>query len=543
MSAHGPLDVLRTRLRSGIATAQAAEDDRRDPLFESWWPVAEEPPKRLVPHQLDSGQTVRRWIETAESVLGTGGTPSASDVDALIGQYATWLAKEPSRLIWTARHPWQWLDELHESLRRRGYDQADPRTFLICWYLCCWAVEAMTKALVCPDCALPSTDRAVVEPLAARTRFLVLSEPLRHRGVPSSAWFSREALNGEAVTCVLGANSWNRMLDRIRDSRWGWLQHLNGFGAYPPLAEASGRALEHELRLLVFTDVRRPAGTCLALRADLPHLPVRPGPEDRSVQDEVTTKHLLPRFRLATAASLGLRSGGRAVTARMPDALRPAMSWVHDAMPPVCAIGVVVAMAVTGWLVAKGDFHAAAEAALSTYVTIGVGVLLNGPLFAALWLLRWPAAAIIGVIALAGLNPSWWRDGLPPLFVVGHVPISAVTVVLAAGAYGYLVVEARNHRVDAAFTMPRALAVQAIGTLHAVLIALIGLLFVIPEFGEDGMALRGLLTGHDCVAAYRVLADTTAWCLAAGVFSQILWDDRSITAPLAHTRWQSERPR
>ena len=26
--------------------------------------------------------------------------------------------------------------------------------------------------------------------------------------------------------------------------------------------------------------------------------------------------------------------------------------------------------------------------------------------------------------------------------------------------------------------------------------------------------------------------------LAAGVFSQILWDDRPITAPLAHLRWR-----
>jgi hypothetical protein len=36
----------------------------------------------------------------------------------------------------------------------------------------------------------------------------------------------------------------------------------------------------------------------------------------------------------------------------------------------------------------------------------------------------------------------------------------------------------------------------------------------------------------------RVLL-ATAWCLAVGVFSQILWDDRPITAPLAHLSWRS----
>ena len=28
-------------------------------------------------------------------------------------------------------------------------------------------------------------------------------------------------------------------------------------------------------------------------------------------------------------------------------------------------------------------------------------------------------------------------------------------------------------------------------------------------------------------------------CLAVGVFSQILWDDRPITAPLAHLSWRN----
>ena len=41
--------------------------------------------------------------------------------------------------------------------------------------------------------------------------------------------------------------------------------------------------------------------------------------------------------------------------------------------------------------------------------------------------------------------------------------------------------------------------------------------------------------------AGMVLLLATAWCLAVGVFSQILWDDRPITAPLAHLSWRSGR--
>jgi hypothetical protein len=36
-----------------------------------------------------------------------------------------------------------------------------------------------------------------------------------------------------------------------------------------------------------------------------------------------------------------------------------------------------------------------------------------------------------------------------------------------------------------------------------------------------------------------LLVLAAAWCLAVGVFSQILWDDRPITAPLAHLSWRN----
>ena len=41
------------------------------------------------------------------------------------------------------------------------------------------------------------------------------------------------------------------------------------------------------------------------------------------------------------------------------------------------------------------------------------------------------------------------------------------------------------------------------------------------------------------VVALTVLALAAALCMAVGVFSQILWDDRPITAPLAHLSWRN----
>lgn len=65
--------------------------------------------------------------------------------------------------------------------------------------------------------------------------------------------------------------------------------------------------------------------------------------------------------------------------------------------------------------------------------------------------------------------------------------------------------------------------------MHAVLVSAIGLAVVAPEF-------TGFRPGYRLTGLVLILAVT--WCLAVGVFSQILWDDRPITAPLAHMSWR-----
>jgi hypothetical protein len=107
-------------------------------------------------------------------------------------------------------------------------------------------------------------------------------------------------------------------------------------------------------------------------------------------------------------------------------------------------------------------------------------------------------------------------------------------------SYGYLVVEARNHGVADWASLRRAAAVAAVGAAHALMVSLIGLAVVAPAFVNNGPALASLWRHPSYRHAGMELALATAWCLAVGVFSQILWDDRPITAPLAHLSWQSK---
>jgi hypothetical protein len=134
---------------------------------------------------------------------------------------------------------------------------------------------------------------------------------------------------------------------------------------------------------------------------------------------------------------------------------------------------------------------------------------------------------------LVGLNGDWWTTAAK------NWPSVGLTSGLLVGAgYGYLVVEVRNHNVWGFPALRRACAVLGVGVLHAALVSLVGLVGVLPTFAENGANLAEVFASADHGQAWRVLLLTVAWCLAAGVFSQILWDDRPISAPLAHAGWR-----
>ena len=156
-----------------------------------------------------------------------------------------------------------------------------------------------------------------------------------------------------------------------------------------------------------------------------------------------------------------------------------------------------------------------------------------GSRWAALWLLRLPAASTVGLFALISLLSGSWlypaRAGW------------AASAVLAAASYGYLAVEARNHGVATAAAVRRSAGVALAGAGHALLVSLIGLVFVGPAFDPHAGKLATLWRHPGYGHAGMLLLLATTWCLAVGVFSQILWDDRPITAPLAHLQWRSGR--
>jgi len=238
--------------------------------------------------------------------------------------------------------------------------------------------------------------------------------------------------------------------------------------------------------------------------------------EDKTVIDEVTDRHLLPRFDLRSVLSLAAY-GPRARI----DGPRLALGSAAVA----CGLAAVACAALlrVQW---------AAALSVACYLWIGAGIGAFGPAWAAPWLLRLPAAAAVGVIALVGLMAGGWL-GTP-----GAGLAATAAVVLVVAACGYLGVELRNHSV-AGWALTRSLAVAAIGAVHALMVSLLGLVYVEPAFVPHGELLARLWHRPGYGRAGMLLLLATAWCLAVGVFSQILWDDRPITAPLAHLQWRS----
>jgi hypothetical protein len=175
--------------------------------------------------------------------------------------------------------------------------------------------------------------------------------------------------------------------------------------------------------------------------------------------------------------------------------------------------------------------HLAVAAGAVCYLLICLGMLIFPAEWGTMWLLRMPAAAAVGMVLLTGFLPAGWLRTPPG----GWLAVAA----LAGASFGYLFIEVRNHGVSSGAAIGRALLAGVIGATHALMVSLIGLVVVAPAFVLDGRGLRALWTHPGYGDAGMALALATAWCLTVGVFSQILWDDRPITAPLAHLSWRS----
>ncbi|RKS07013.1 hypothetical protein DFP74_2664 [Nocardiopsis sp. Huas11] len=387
-------------------------------------------------------------------------------------------------------------------------------------------------------------------PLAARSRFLALSYPFRFRAGSPPDWGKDELTRQTEL--VFGRNSGAELVRRANEARQAWAAYLDTYQSHPVLAEAASHDLEEEVAALAFR--AGPRSGPLVLSAHRLDEAVLPRAEDVALVDHVLQEHLLPRFSMgAVLESLFLAR----------DHFRPRFWAFLAGAAVVCAVLTPVTVAVL-WFAPFADIGpypwAAVPAAL-TYLFIGVGVYLYGRQWAMPWLLRLPAASAVGLIVLVALHFDWWQ---------GEGPKWPAVLVLAAASLWYLSVEARNHgvgpvdtyRVDGDASRPqprwwttlwrsltvagrwtalrRALAVAFIGIAHALLVSVIGTMAILPAFSEEGSALTTVWSGP-ASDLWTPLFNATTWCLAAGVFSQILWDDQPITASLAHRRWKHGR--
>jgi hypothetical protein len=383
------------------------------------------------------------------------------------------------------------------------------------WIAMGWTAEAAWRAV---RAGLPAEhgyaegDAEFLRPLAARLRFLALSEPMRWRGEPDRAWWGwkadRSLSGGGVLARVFGPNSWLTLVGWSQEARREWLDVLNEYQSHPVLSQVRPSALEAELRCVVFRGDRtlsRPL--CLSggsLTTDGPLTA-----QDRAVSADVIDLHLLPRFALLAVARLVLDADGRALFAGV-----------------VAAAGIAAVVSV-----ALLHVRLAALLAAVCYGLICLSALLPGRGLGPMWLLRMPAASAVGFVAIMAMMVGGWL--VPSVSDWWYAPLG-----LGLASFGYLVVEARAHGVGPVAALARSSAVWFVGAVHAVLVGVIGLVVVAPAFTAGSGKLAHLWSDPVYARGGLVLALTAAWCLTVGVFSQILWDDRPITAPLAHMSWR-----
>lgn len=490
------LDGLERRLRSGIAAAALR-------TMPADWPAKA------------AAEIRRHWPASDLAVLDDirgaswpGGDHARAAIDLLAGR----LRERRTLLLAVLLCPDQVLDRIRTGLSRDEYWPVN------CWIALLWTAAAASEAVrgkLPAKAGFAVLDAELLWPLAARLLFLVTSEPMRSRHQGESAWWGgldREAGGSGILDRALGHDTWHQLAAECQRARREWLSCISAYESHAYLAQARPREVEAELRALVFRWGRpgSPLGVSVADLEDRAALTA----EDKTIIDEVTDRHFLPRFDLPSVIFLAM-AGDRAVP-----------RWSRRALAGLAGAAGVTSIVCAGFLL----IHPATVLALVSLLLVGGGTCAFGRGWAAPWILRFPAAAAIGVIALISLAPGDWITGPP-----GGWHAAAI---LAAAALGYLVIEARNHGVSGSALLLRALAVAIAGAGYSVMIALIGLVIVAPAFTAGGQVIAALWAHPGYSRAGLALWLAASWCLAVGVFSQILWDDRPITAPLAHLSWR-----
>jgi hypothetical protein len=349
----------------------------------------------------------------------------------------------------------------------------------------------------------------------ARTRWRLLSLPFTGSGRPSDKDLSRVD------------DDTGRLVALARQARDDFLAVLATIDDYPELAGRIGD-VEADARDVAAVPVTQ-------TRLGLNRLDEKAGAEDRAdppgreAARFTVTRLLLPRFAWGPVAGTVLRTTGRA--ARGLSAL---------AVAAVLAT-VMLSLLLAPILTWSWAYTAAASTAAGVYILIAAATIADARA-AWPWLLRQPASAAVGLLALAAFGPEWWYTG----GANGHtVPVVLAAAGLAAAAFAYLYVEAAQHGLRGRRLAGRPALVGLSGIIHGLLVSLVGLRFLLPVFAAaptGGPSLSCWYAAHSChgraLPAPLLIALAAAWSFAAGVFLQIVWDDQPVTAPLTHVRWR-----
>ncbi|MEV5330220.1 hypothetical protein AB0K67_39410 [Nonomuraea sp. NPDC052634] len=381
--------------------------------------------------------------------------------------------------------PWQiMVEEEPHLLRWRTYVEIYEA-----WYAL--AINKEVPVLVERDAKLGAA-------FLIRTRWLLLSAPFRQK--------------------LMGEQLLDSGIERARQAREEWLTVLENIHEHPSLE--SRLNVEDEAIDLTAVEISQAAlGTGRS-----PEDPPRAG-----IAGTVVTRILLPRFAWHAALRVLYRLHGK----------RLALGMCAAAFILLLAIGAVLTAGFGVWM---DGYTAGALLGLCAYGLIAVWSAFE-PAFSWLWLLRQPASSAVGLLGLSALHPDWWSKS-------SNATIITASILLAIG-FGYLLIEAGNHGVPRRSLASRVGAVSAFGFGHAALVSIIGLRFVVPAFNEHAEGAGGTTVSIACwwtpekcaplldpVNPWVMVLTATAWSFVSGVFLQILWDDRPITAPLAHVSWR-----
>ncbi len=351
----------------------------------------------------------------------------------------------------------------------------------------------------------------------ARTRWLLLSLPFR------PGWEGRIP----ALSLARVDDGSGRIVTLARQARGDWLATLGQIDDYPQLKQDI--AVEDEARVIAVLPITRQRLAAANPELNLEVSPPGAAAADRAgaeVTGYVISRLLLPLFALGQVWRIVYGSAGWG----------PRLTG--GAAIAVCLTA--MALLTAGFIrPASGLLTWAALAAIAWYVIIAVGGAAD-PATAWPWLLRQPASAAVGLLALVFAPPDWWHDSGR----AWHVALWAV-LLLAGTGLGYLYFEAGGQDVRGPRRAWRPPLVAAFGYLHAVMVSVIGLRFLLPEFAPRPLSAPRQLScwwqapgcGPDALPGWLIVLAAASWSFAAAVFLQIIWDDQPVTAPIAHVSW------